>query len=98
MSVDGKWNVTLNSPMGAQQMELNIKAAGAAVTGTMSAQGNTLEIANGKLEGDALTWSASLTQPMPITLEFSAKVAGSDISGSAKAGAFGSFPFTGKKA
>lgn len=97
MSADGKWNITLNTPMGARSSELTVKTSGATFTGTAAMEGQNLEIA-GKVEGDTLIWSMNITQPMPIALEFTAKIAGDDLSGSAKAGAFGSFPLTGKRA
>src|ERR1700753_4234847 len=98
MSVDGTWNVTVNSPMGAQPSTLNLKQDGAALTGTQSAQGTTQDIANGKVDGDTVTWSNSITTPFPMTLEFTGKLAGDTLNGSVKAGSFGSFPFTGKRA
>jgi hypothetical protein len=98
MSVDGTWNVTVNSPMGAQPSTLTLKSEGGALTGTQSAQGNTQPIANGKLEGDVVTWSNSITTPFPMTLEFNGKLDGDTLNGSVKAGSFGSFPFTGKRA
>lgn len=98
MSVDGTWNITVNSPMGAQPSTLTLKAEGATLTGTQSAQGNTQPIANGKVDGDAVTWSNSITTPFPMTLEFNGKVEGDTLNGNVKAGAFGSFPFTGSRA
>ncbi len=52
-------------------------------------------MANGKLDGDKLSWSANITNPMPMTLEFTGAVEGDTLKGSVKAGAFGSFPFSG---
>lgn len=98
MSVEGTWNVTVNSPMGAQPSTLTLKLEGGALTGTQSAQGNTQAIANGKLDGDTVTWSNSITTPFPMTLEFTGKLAGDTLNGSVKAGSFGSFPFTGNRA
>jgi hypothetical protein len=98
MSVDGNWNITVNSPMGAQPSTLSLKADGATLTGTQSAQGNTADIANGKVDGDTVTWSNSITTPFPMTLEFTGKVDGDTLNGNVKAGAFGSFPFTGSRA
>ena len=34
MSVDGKWNITINSPMGPQKATLDLKADGGALSGT----------------------------------------------------------------
>jgi hypothetical protein len=57
-----------------------------------------MAIANGKADGDNVSWSIAITSPMPMTLEFSGKVDGDAIAGNVKAGAFGSFPFSGKRA
>jgi len=95
MSVDGTWNLVVKSPMGDQPSTLTLKADGATLTGTASAQGNTNDIANGKVDGDNVSWSNSITTPFPMTLEFSGTVAGDTLNGSVKAGSFGSFPFTG---
>ena len=98
MSVDGTWNVVVKSPMGDQPSTLTLAADGATLTGTASAQGNTNPIANGKVDGDTVSWSNSLTTPFPMTLEFSGMVDGDSLSGSVKAGSFGSFPFAGTRA
>ena len=98
MSVDGTWNVVVKSPMGDQPSTLTLKADGGTLTGTASAQGNTNDIANGKVDGDTVSWSNSITTPFPMTLEFSGKVDGDSLSGSVKAGSFGSFPFAGTRA
>jgi len=98
MSVDGTWNVVVKSPMGDQPSTLTLAADGATLTGTASAQGNTNPIANGKVDGDTVSWSNSITTPFPMTLEFSGKVDGDSLSGSVKAGSFGSFPFAGTRA
>ena len=98
MSVDGNWNITVQSPMGAQPSTLSLKADGGTLTGTQSAQGNTSDIASGKVDGDTVTWSNSITTPFPMTLEFTGKVEGDILNGNVKAGAFGSFPFTGTRA
>src|ERR1700743_1645399 len=96
MAIDGKWEITINSPMGAQKAHLDLKSDGATLSGTQMAQGNTQAVA-GKVAGTKLTWSANITSPMPLTLEFNGNVEGEKISGSVKAGAFGSFPFSGGK-
>jgi hypothetical protein len=98
MSVDGDWNITVNSPMGPQTSKLTLKADGATLTGSAQAQGGSSDIANGKVDGDSVSWSNTITTPFPMTLEFSGTVAGDTLNGSVKAGSFGSFPFTGTRA
>jgi hypothetical protein len=98
MAVDGKYSITINSPMGPQPATLELKAEGGTLTGTQSAQQGSMAIANGKVDGDNVSWSVAITSPFPMTLEFSGAVSGDAISGSVKAGSFGSFPFSGKRA
>ncbi len=98
MAIDGTWEITINSPMGAQKAKLDLKTDGAALTGTQQAQGSSQPLANGKVDGNSVSWSANITSPMPMTLEFSGSVDGDAIKGSVKAGAFGSFPFAGARA
>ena len=97
MSIDGTWNVVVKSPMGDQPSTITFKADGATLTGSASVQGATNDIANGKVDGDNVSWSNTITTPFPMTLEFSGAVAGDTLNGSVKAGSFGSFPFTGAR-
>jgi hypothetical protein len=84
--------------MGPQPSTLVLTADGDSLTGSQSAQGSTSPISNGKIDGDTLTWSNSITTPFPMTLEFTGKVDGDTLTGSVKAGSFGSFPFAGGRA
>jgi hypothetical protein len=84
--------------MGAQKVTLDLKADGTSLTGTQVAAQGSMAIANGKVDGNSLSWSTAITSPMPMTLEFSGAVDGDKISGQMKAGAFGSFPFAGARA
>jgi hypothetical protein len=97
MSADGVWNITVNSPLGPQASSLTLKAEGAVLTGSQSAMGDTRPISSGKIDGNTVSWSNSVTSPFPMNLEFTGKVEGDSLNGSVKAGGFGSFPFTGKR-
>lgn len=98
MSADGDWNVKMNSPMGAQEAVLTLNAEGGSLSGKMSGPQGVQEFDGGTIEGDALAWSVSLTQPMPMELAFTAKVDGDSISGDVKLGAFGNATFEGTRA
>ena len=97
MSVDGNWKTTINSPMGVQEGTLSITSSGDSFTGKMSGRQGEQDI-SGKVDGNNLTWSTSITQPFPITLEFNVNVDGDAMSGQVKAGSFGSSPLTGSRA
>ncbi|HEY1710921.1 MAG TPA: hypothetical protein VGG10_21835 [Rhizomicrobium sp.] len=97
MAVDGTWNVTVQSPMGAQKSVVTLKNDGGALTGTAAGAQGSMDIANGKADGDNVSWSMAITTPFPMTLDFAGKVDGDNLNGNVKAGSFGSFPFTGTR-
>ena len=97
MSADGNWKITINSPMGAQEVNATITTSGDTFTGTTSGRMGEQTI-EGKVAGDTLTWSAAITQPMPMPLGFTATVAGDARWGNVKLAAFGSAPLTGVRA
>ena len=97
MAVDGKWEITINSPMGAQKATLDLATSGNTLTGTQAAAQGSGPLENGKVDGNNLTWSAKISSPMPMTLDFTGTVEGDKLAGSVKAGSFGSFPFTGTR-
>ena len=96
MAVDGTWNITVNSPMGAQKSTLTFKVSGNTFTGTAAGPQGSQEI-SGKVDGNNVSWAFPITTPMPMTLEFAGAVDGDKISGNVTAGAFGSFPFSGTR-
>jgi hypothetical protein len=98
MAVDGNWNITMSTPMGDRQATLTLHNSGGTLTGTQGADGNSTEIFDGTANGDDLFWKVSITNPMPLTLEFTGKVSGDSISGDMGIGPMGSFPFTGTRA
>jgi len=98
MSADGKWTTVMNTPMGAQNGAMELTTDGNSLTGTLTAAtGDAAEITDGTIDGNNLSWKAAITQPMPLTLEFSAVVDGDSISGDVKLGAFGNATFTGER-
>jgi hypothetical protein len=97
MSIDGTWDITVNTPMGPQESSADLKSDGGALTGTNTGGGATMDIYEGKVDGDSASWKIDATQPFPMTLEFTAQVDGDKISGEAKAGMFPASPFTGTR-
>jgi hypothetical protein len=97
MAVDGKWEIVINSPLGAQKAQIELAANGATLTGSQQAAQGSGPLENGKVDGNNVSWSAKISSPMPMTLDFTGTVDGDKLSGSVKAGSFGSFPFTGTR-
>ena len=97
MSADGNWKITINTPMGARTMDVAITTSGDSFTGKVDSEMGSQEV-TGKVDGDTLTWSTDITNPMPMKLEFSAKVEGDKMSGNVKLGMFGNASLTGDRA
>ena len=95
--VDGSWDCVVKSPMGDQKTTMTVKSDGSSFTGTVSGAMGSVDIADGKVDGNSLSWKQSITVPMPMTLDCSATVDGDTLTGQVGAGAFGSFPMTGTR-
>lgn len=97
MSVAGTYECVTKTPMGDQKSDVTIVVDGDTFTGTNSGAMGSMEMENGKVDGNKLTWTMKMTVPMPMTLEGEATVDGDTITGTVKAGAFGAFPLTGTR-
>ncbi|WP_420136961.1 hypothetical protein [Sphingomonas sp.] len=95
--VDGKWNCTVESPMGAQEFVLTVVSAGDSFSGSAEGEIGRKEIGDGSVDGDTLAWTMHVSKPMPVTLTCKATVSGDTLEGKVKAGIFGSFPITGTR-
>jgi hypothetical protein len=98
MSADGNWNLVVVTPMGDRQATLSVKTEGGVLKGSQGADGNSTDIFDGTVNGNDLSWKLSITDPMPMTLEFTGTINGDELSGSVKLGAFGTASFSGTRA
>ncbi len=98
MSADGTWNITMNTPMGAQQGTLSLKSSGDALEGKLESAQGAQDIADGKVDGNSLSWNINMTEPMAMKLEFTATMDGDKLSGNVSLGAFGSATLEGTRA
>jgi hypothetical protein len=97
VTADGNWNLVVETPMGERRATLSLKADGGTLTGSQMADGNTAEIFDGILNGNQLSWKVSISDPMPLTLEFNGTVDGDEVTGSVTLGNFGSSYFSGTR-
>ena len=97
MSVAGTYECVTKTPMGDQKSDVTIVVDGDTFTGSNVGAMGSMDLENGKVDGNKLTWSMKMTVPMPMTLEGEATVDGDTLTGSVKAGAFGSFPMSGTR-
>ena len=70
--------------------------SGDSFTGTTASEMGSQDI-TGKVNGNNLTWSFDITNPMPMKLEFDANVDGDKMTGNVKLGMFGNAALTGER-
>jgi hypothetical protein len=97
MSVAGQYDCVTKSPMGDQKSVLTVNVDGDSWTGSNAGQMGALDITDGKVDGNTLTWTMDMKVPMPMKLEGTATVEGDTITGQVKAGAFGTMAMTGTR-
>jgi len=98
MSVAGTYDCVTNTPLGRQKGVLTIiPGDGDSFTGNITGDLGSMDVANGRVAGQTLTWSMKMTSPMPMDLDCSATVEGDALTGTVKAGMFGSMELTGTR-
>lgn len=97
MSVAGQYDCVTKSPMGDQKSVLPVNVDGDSWTGSNAGQMGSLDITDGKVDGNTLTWTMDMKVPMPMKLEGTATVDGDTITGQIKAGAFGTMAMSGTR-
>src|SRR5204862_864569 len=63
------WDCVIASPMGDQKSALAVNSSGDEVAGTMTGANGSIDIENGKTDGDQVSWTMNVTSPMPVTLD-----------------------------
>ena len=98
MSLSGTYNTTVKSPMGDQSGTLTVVDNGdGTFSGNMAGGMGSMDIEDGKVDGNTLSWKMNTTVPMPMTLDCEATIADGKLVGNVNAGAFGAMPVTGEK-
>ena len=96
--VDGTWNCTMNTPMGAGNVTLTLATNGNELSGKLASDQGTMEFTGGTVDGNNLSWTVSVDQPMPMKIETTATIEGDKLTGKAQLGSFGSAELTGTRA
>ena len=96
MSVDGEWKINLTTPLGQQERTLTLSANGNELTGTMGGPAGANAIQEGRVDGNAVSWSVFAPQ-LGANVAFSGTVDGDRMSGSAQLGMLGAAPFEGSR-
>ena len=97
MSLDGSYDCLTKTPMGDQKSVFTVKTDGESFTGSNVGAMGSLDVVDGKVDGNTLTWKMNMVVPMPMTLDCTATIDGDALTGTINAGAFGQMPMTGTK-
>ena len=99
MSVAGTYDCVTKTPMGDQKSTFTVVPSddGTTFTGMNAGTLGSMEVKDGKIDGNTLTWKMDMTVPMPMTLDGTATVDGDQLTGSVNAGAFGAMAMTGQR-
>ena len=99
MSLTGKWNLSIATPMGEQKVELELVQDGDQVSGVSR---NDLEgetpMVDPVLNGNKLTWKSNITRPIKVTATMEITFNGDLVTGTAKAGMFPAAKVVGQRA
>jgi hypothetical protein len=97
MSAAGKWQVTMETPIGTQKFTWNLQQSTAGWSGTMQSQAGSSELKGVRVDGDQVAFESKVNSPMgSIHVAFSGAVAGDRIGGTCKT-AYGDMPFSAER-
>lgn len=96
-TIDGAFDCVTKSPMGDQKSVFTVTSSGDTFTGSNAGMMGSLDVEDGKVDGNTLTWKMNMKVPMPMTLDCTATIDGDTLTGTINAGAFGSMAMTGTR-
>ncbi len=96
-TVDGAYDCITKTPMGDQSSVFTVVSTGDRFNGTNAGPLGSLDVKDGKVDGNRLTWKMEMVIPMPMTLDCEAIVEGDTLTGTIQAGAFGAMAMKGTR-
>lgn len=86
MSFNGRWQIVIPTPMGKQEVTLEIIDRDGQLSGTATQGSETVPFIDPVVDGDTIRWSQQITKPMRLTVKFDLVREGDALSGKAKPG------------
>ncbi|MGE4322325.1 MAG: hypothetical protein AB7E60_04790 [Sphingobium sp.] len=96
-SVDGAYDCVTKTPLGDQSGVFTVISNGDTFHGTIAGALGAMDVENGTVDGNRLTWKMAMKFPMPMTIDCEAVVEGDVLTGTLQLGAFGAAAITGKR-
>ena len=97
MALDGNYDCITKSPLGDQKSVFTVTTSGDTFTGVNAGAMGSMDVEDGKIDGNKLTWVMNMKVPMPMTLTCEATIDGDTLIGTVNAGAFGSMAMSGTR-
>ena len=98
MSIDGRYELELNTMMGKAAVGLDLKAADDFLSGKIDGHFGEASFSDGTIIGNKLAWTMKLQSPIGMMdLVVTATVNGDTIVGEVQLGSFRPTPFSGKR-
>lgn len=96
--VAGTWDITVTSPQGENRASMTVTQSGATLEGTMATEMGTVQVTDGRITGQRVTFSIAVPiSGQTTTIMFRGTVDGARMTGTADLGAMGSATFTGER-
>jgi hypothetical protein len=89
--------MTLDTPMGKQDVEFEFATDGAQLSGKLSNPIGQAELTEGTIDGNSASWTAKVTSPVSATLKFKGTFDGDVVSGKMKIGPMPGGSFSGRR-
>ena len=86
MSPEGTWNVVIHTPIGKQQVVLQVQHHQGIWTGSARQGNETVPLLNVQCTEDNLTWEQEVTRPLRLRLAFEVKCMGDHMTGTVRSG------------
>jgi hypothetical protein len=97
-NVTGDWDLTIQSPQGANTIRVTLKQDGEKLSGVLKSRMGELPFEGGTMTGDDVKFSFTVpVQGMQLEITLNGKVEGSAIAGKAQFGGFGEGDWTAKR-
>lgn len=95
--IDGAYDCVTKTPMGDQVSVFTIVTEGDRFHGINAGALGSLDVKDGKVEGNRLTWRMETLVPMPMSLKCEGIVDGDTITASVDTGMFGMMTMAGTR-
>lgn len=96
-SVDGAYDCITKTPMGDQKSVFTIVSNKGSFHGTNAGPLGSLDVKDGKVDGNNLRWTMEMVIPMPMTLNCEAVIEGDTLTGTIETSGFGAMAMTGTR-